>query len=841
MRKVIITLLILLCATFVSAFIDPITNVECSTNQSLYHDWNGSMSITADLIIDVDDILDASNQQFVVYIENLYWTTDDTIYPFIKTQNSGGSYLMATSPKHPLYPNNWLYYNTAEADSGFVANYQTYYNLTFREDLSTNTGNYTWISSDGEVNQTDKTFDVAGSDFQEIKIDWDAGTVSWDYIVVWNCTDGGSGMGGNCECPTDAAPPPATPPPYLIINATDVYNDSSIQTFEAYFTNNGSLINLTTNGTLKTLLNGSLENITVNTTENGGYYQEFFINYITNGTLEVNFSRYFNVYEYGFSEQKEYNGINYTRNLSYGLNYTCPEFYAADLNLYLNGTLNKTISLTCNNDSLFQNDSFIFWEENVYTTGIIFNTSYLPAANRVSTANQTFTADLYNPVTNPLSFNYLDGFNSSNGSLSLVCTDNIFTAPYYNLTFGGVQIYYNNTDSGTNHTEEINMTSGTNTAFGSCADLFGSTNTSLSRTVYLRSIYIIDETNASLFDVTNLTNLKVYFEDNSSSFDFKAQGTAQVNFTSALTNKLRFELEYSNGDIITRYVDVSLGNGDLRVCANTDPTTHYEQLIVSATQRKVSLNNVFAQCTVGEDYTRFVYQDSFILRALTRDSTYYLYSYDSDGDKVYLASLDGSISSYYNIDTLEFNLEGYSLDVTGNSLTFERVTNTSIKIFFKNLKNDSVSTNVTITNQNTSQIYFSVLEEETPNQFYMTFDFTTLGLDEKDVLKIELLTYDADGTETAMIRYFNLSGRTGFLSSPILFVVGLLLTIFGLSMTAARSSLGWFGLMVIVASIGMMAFAIMTWYILIMMAIDVIIGAFIGIILFSNRQQIGVT
>lgn len=657
-----------------------------------------------------------------------------------------------------------------------------------------------------------------------------------DVTYLYNSSNGEFYPFGN-----QTAPPP-TPPvvTYFQINASHLYNDSQIKTFSAYFTNNNSLISSTTNGTLKTNLTGSLENITLNTTETGGYYLKYLTEQNTTGSLLTNFTPYFYVFNYAFSGQINFSGINYTRNLSLSLNYSCPDFYNAQFVLYFNSSFNSSTELTCNNNSRIQNNSFVFYDEGEYTTGIIFNTSYLPTSNNVKTANQTFFSDLYNPTTYPLSLNFIDGFNDTNGNLSLYCTDTIFPDPFYNITYNSVQIYYNSTDKNTNLTKEINLTTGTNTGKGTCSDLFGSTNETITKTIYLRQILIIDEQSGQLFNVSNLTNVFLYFDDNSSSINLKSKVLNQVNFTSAISNKLRLELEYSNGDIITRFVDVSLGTGDLRICANTDPTTHYEQLIVSATQRRVSLNNVFAQCTVGEDYTRFVYQDSFILRALTRDSIYYLYTYDSDGDKVYLASLDGSISSYYNVDSLEFNLEGYNLDITGNTLTFERLSNTSISIFFKNMKNDSVSTNITIKNQNTSEIYFSVLETDDSNEFSMIFDFATLSLDEKTVLKIELYTYDSAGTETTMIRYFNLSGRAGYLSSPILFVVGILLTIFGLSMMAARSSLGWFGLLIIAASIGVMAFAVMTWYILLMMAIDVIIGAFIGIIMFSNRGQLGV-
>ena len=811
------------------AFKDAINGWECSTD---YINGTGDyLHINTDVThgsgsatIYLNNTIPANEDSFTMYLENFKYVGENAGDPMVWVIRDvyAALYLGGTTLWYSvLKANN----DTTQIELTTVGE-NKYFNVTWHIYPSSNK----W---DVYINNTllanDFLLQNSGIISPTISLQNVVTSLEYSNFVIWNGTTG-----------CDTGLPPAIE--YLQINASNTYNRSEILSFSAYYTNNNTLINSTTNGTLKTNLINSFENITINTTENGGYYLDYLTNYNASGYYEANLTQLFYVSSYDFSGQLNFSGVNYTRNLSYALNYSCPDYYTATLLLYLNGTYNKSESLSCNNKTFTTlNNSFIFSTEGEYTTGLIFNTSYLPNENQVKTANQTFTSDLNNPTTYQLSFFFYDGFNESNGSLSLKCSDSIFPSPFYNISFLNVQQYYNNLSSGTNHSIDVNLTSGTNYGMGICSDLFGSSNNSISQTIYLRAIYLIDEQLNVIFDTQNLTNAKVFFDDNSSSFDFKANNVSHINFTSAVTNKLRFELEYSNGDIITRYADVSLSNGDLRVCANTDPTTHYEQLIVSATQRRVSLKNVFSNCIIGEDYTRFVYQDSFILRTLTRDSIYYLYSYNSNGNKVYLASLDGSVSSYYNIDTLEFNVEGYNLDITGNSLTFERVTNTSIKIFFKNLKNDSVRTNISIKNQNTSEVYFSVLEEETPNEFYMIFDFITLGLDEKTVLKIELYTYDSAGTETAIIRYFNLSGRTGYLSSPIVFLVGILLTIFGLSMVAARSSLGWFGLMILAASIGIMAFGVITWYILLMMAMDIIIMAFIGIILFSNRGQLGVT
>jgi len=392
-----------------------------------------------------------------------------------------------------------------------------------------------------------------------------------------------------------------------------------------------------------------------------------------------------------------------------------------------------------------------------------------------------------------------------------------------------------NRTNGTLIVNRTNIVSGSNSLQGYCKDFFGANVSNITKDIYARSIYIINERTNNLFDYTNLTSLIVYFDDNSTSFNFKTNATSHINFTSELTSKLRFELVYSNGDVITRYIDTSLSTEDLRVCANTDPSTYYEQIIIASTQRKVSLKNVFSNCVIAEDYTRFAYQDSLILKAYSINSLYYLYTFDGN-KKVYLASMDGSLSTYYNIDVLEFKSQSVNIAITPETLTFDRESG-YLRLYYKNSRNDSISTAITITQLNNSQLLFSSTETDSPNEFYMYFDYTTLNVTNGTLFKIDLTKTDSEGVVTSMTRYFNTLAQSGIISSGFAFTIALLLLFFGLTLTIVRLALGYFGVVICLMSLAVLSLGVGAWYITLLMAIDIIIAVFIALLLWTQNYQ----
>ena len=332
---------------------------------------------------------------------------------------------------------------------------------------------------------------------------------------------------------------------------------------------------------------------------------------------------------------------------------------------------------------------------------------------------------------------------------------------------------------------------------------------------------------------------KVYFDDNSSSFDFKGANISTTNYTTLNSStKLRFEFGYyPTGSITTRYIDTSLfSNNQIRVCANLDNVVHYEQLLISATVKQAILKNVYSNCIVAGDYTRFAYQDALSLKAFTIPSSYYLYTFD-DGVQIQLASLDGSLSSYVNLDTLDFKRTAYNFNVLTDALTFmPDPTNPDIIIIsYLNLAHSNTALNLKIKRLDTNTQLLDQSTFASYDNFTIYFNYGVYAGVTNATLFQATLTKTASGTTSQLIKYFNNQAKNGILNGNLACVISLLLTIFGLSLTISRITFGWFGIFVELFAITLLAVAPQLWYIILLEAINVIILVYIVVVLVQQN------
>lgn len=529
---------------------------------------------------------------------------------------------------------------------------------------------------------------------------------------------------------------------------------------------------------------------------------------------------------------------NYTRNLTYVLNIThCPS--TAVVRRYIDGTLDNETNFTCSTN-LTRSIKYFPDASGQFNISFIVNLTSIGGNESTTTKQYDFLADLEPAQIVYINISYPDGFFNPIANVSLICSDDIAPIIEYNITYNSENVYFGNLTNGSTASNNYTLNYGNNVVYGYCKDFFSKTRDSIVETIYTREISLIDEVLGTPFDYTNVSSLIIYFDDNSTSYDFKAHTTTTVNFTSSSNNKLRLEIDYYNQDVVTRYVDVALGEtNELRICANTDDRTHYEQLIISATQRRVSLKSVFSNCVVAEDYTRFVYQNSYVLKAYTINRLYYLYSYDDNDNKVYLASMDGSLQTYYNIDILEFNNQEFDLSIAGDSLTISNY-NDMITLFYSNLDNDSVKTELTITEINGSNVLFHTIETDSPNNIYMYFDYSTLNLSDKSTFKAEVQVTNGDGEISIIKKYFNIQGESGILTAGFALTISIFLIFFGLTFTISRLSLSWFGIVAVLASIIVLSLSTPAWYITFFMGLNIIVLIYI-IILLTQQNTATVT
>lgn len=568
---------------------------------------------------------------------------------------------------------------------------------------------------------------------------------------------------------------------------------------------------------------------------NGGYYNKTYLLYNVSLDLSASMVQLFQLYNWTYSNYIINTGVNYTRVLNYAINYTCNSDYSTNLLRYINGTYDSSLSLSCGNSSAIYTGTYQYWKEGAYNISFYLNTSYLPILNNDTTGYADFYSDLYAPSAT-INITVNNSFSYTTANISLYCYDTAQPTLHYNLTFNDNNLYYNNRSNGYNQSNTSAISNGENIALGACSDFLSETNVTTSITAYQKLLFLIDERLNTLFDVSNISRARVYFDDNSTYFDYKTANVSSVNITAAGTVKLRFDLGYSDGTTITRYVDLSLTGDDVRVCANTEGVTHYEQIILASRERRVIMNSIFANCLVAADYTRFGYQDYYSLKAYTIAQPYDLYHYNNGVEEL-LANYDGSISTYINIDVLEFNKRTYNFGITRDALTFKKSDLASylMEIYYKNYAEDNENITLQITRLDTDIVVYTQSAFNDSNEFSINWDFSSLTNISNSTL-FEAIVYktSTSGTADSKIVYFNLAGQTGIFNSPFGMTIAILILLFGLTFTAVRYSLGWFGAIMAFIAIIVLSLTIKTWAVIMMMGICAIV--FIYILLTLIKQ-----
>lgn len=540
------------------------------------------------------------------------------------------------------------------------------------------------------------------------------------------------------------------------------------------------------------------------------------------------------VYEYKqkasviYNNYYAYQNQDYVRNLTYTVNINCLEETYLNISRYTNYTNDNNQLINCTSNVETFTGEYTHDTERNYT--IYFRTNH---SDNIYFGNSTFVSDLYNPTIPRLRID-INEFNSTNSNISMQCSDTLSPIITYNFTLNEVNYRYANFSNGTIIHNITEPADNTNNLTGICSDFIGNTVSASTPTVYKKTLYLIDEIENTAFDVNNLSEVKAYKDNNQSYFDFKSSNVSEINYTSTGYNKLRFELEYSDGTVITRYIDVGLLDEQVRVCANKDGTTHYEQLIISTSQRVAKLKSLFANCYVAADYTRFGYQENYLLKAFTIDRNYEQVVIQ-DGEEVVLIGVDGSVASYINLDTIELSQREYDLGITDDHLAFRKTSDNTIQIYYLNDGADNTALSMSIYRMDTDEEIYSNDDFTNMDEFTVYYDYTVLtDINDTTQYKIELTKTNADGQSTIR-RYFNTFGDTGIIPAAIAAAAAFLLMIFGLTFTMTRLSFSWFGIFMVITALAILSFAISTWYITFMMAMCAVILVYIVIIMYNQN------
>jgi len=521
--------------------------------------------------------------------------------------------------------------------------------------------------------------------------------------------------------------------------------------------------------------------------------------------------------------------LNYVRILNYTVYYKCGAT-TTNISRLINYSNEAFMSLPCDYTTHSLNGYYKHVNEENYTINFMINNS-----EKINySTNWTFQSDLYNPVIVSLNLSFREGFYSNATNITLICNDSIFSPLFINFTFNDVNYYYDNATKLLNITNASSVGRGTNVLSVTCGDLFGNTTVTKHIEAYPVALYLINEKTKALFNCSNATKCGFYYL-NESYYDFKlVANMSPVNFTALTDTKLRFEIQYASGTIINYYIDVSLiNNTRVRVCANTDDATFYEQIMYSAVSKQALLKNVYADCYVGADYTRFGYGNAMMLRGFTISAEYVLYTYDGV-NLISLSGIDGGKEQTINLDTLEFNLEGYDFSVLGESLVFQKNGTYQIKIYYKNMAQDNTATALEIVNMDTNAVVYTESAFSNPNEFTTYYNFGGTTYDNATIWRATLTNTKTDGTRETIKRYFNIFGQSGMFNNTLAVVIVVLLLFFGLTFLVASLSFSWLGFFLHIISLIILSLAVGAWYITFLQAVVAVFMLFTLLTMFNK-------
>jgi len=541
------------------------------------------------------------------------------------------------------------------------------------------------------------------------------------------------------------------------------------------------------------------------------------------------------------SDYNAYGGYNYDDNFQYGLSYVCPSYFSpSDINLLVNDVNYAHHSLVCNGARHDINGFYVHPGEGLVNLKL----------NLAPDNNNFYDENFYFDLEPPEARFDINGFFSfgfkqdNNANAYLICDDNISPLVLYSLTVNDLNIIDGWFDSNSYQDSNFSLNASFYDLNAFCSDLVG--NTSIDSNSYhaLYSAYftLVDETTGNVFDLDDINGIRVISPDLNYEYDFKSSNSVGTFYTVYGDDSLRFELQYydSTGVTLSTYTrDISLSvlESDLnaRICVPPFLPTFYEQIIASNLENRIAIKNPFSDCYVLADYTKYAYSTYLINRAWTTDMRYYLYRWDG-GQRVVLASLEGSVSSLINLDAIDLGQTDYDIEVLTDTVAISRTTASTLKIYYKSLKGNNTKVKFELFDEDNNSL-FSYTERATPNEVTVYYDHSGITL-EGEMLRLVVTKTLSDGTTESETKYFGVAGQVGMIDSWLAMVIACILLIFALTFVGRSFALGWFGIVACLMALAFLTMAIPTWYIRFMQAVVVIILIFIGLIFKSETAGV---
>jgi hypothetical protein len=375
---------------------------------------------------------------------------------------------------------------------------------------------------------------------------------------------------------------------------------------------------------------------------------------------------------------------------------------------------------------------------------------------------------------------------------------------------------------------DITFDSAGNSIFVNCTNDVGLSDSYTETLNFTVKKYIlINEETGDEYSITdeNITAYIINQGYNYQGYNFTFNSTQNyVYYISNTTDDIRFEVIYAglSGIIFKDFNPALDTTNETRVCVAPEQTL-YEQLLYSSSSRAIAVYNVYADCYLLMDYTKYAYGDALMLRAFTMPRAYGLYYWVS-GSSTILANIDGGTASEISIDLIEFAKRQYTISILNEGASVSAYSNTTLKIYYKNPSetNDEIVINI----KNGTTTLYTHTETTNPNDVTILWDHSALEINDT-LLTLEVEKYAENEALGTLERLFYTNGAMGFLNPWVAILLSGVFIFFTLSFVAIRYTFGYFGIVTILIGLAILTQAPANQYIILMETIEVVMLLFV--------------
>lgn len=439
------------------------------------------------------------------------------------------------------------------------------------------------------------------------------------------------------------------------------------------------------------------------------------------------------------------------------------------------------------------------------------------------------------------------GISDLNSFLVLQCDSNLSQVDYQ-VYLNGVLVYDQNNAPNTKVYSPISISNGTNNIIFTCrvSATVSSSETKIVKVYRIGFRVVNEKTGVPLSTYADFNLLRLTMDINNF-FNFNAANGNYVMVSSLNPETLRLDVNYITIPPIETFKNFNLEvispDENIDICVAQPYVNLSEQKFISSQKDAVIMRHTISNCYSIADYTKYSYNNLLSNNTATLNASYYLYYFDGS-IRVLLTNIDGSAALIHNLQTLRLNRTDFNILITTDTvavsplydpLTKNNVPNV-LQIFYRSLESNNISLNLKIFNGATLLNEFT--ETINPNEIIWDWNYSTFGLLDSNMLRLVVTKTNATGKIDTFNHYFNISGvdYSGTLNPSIAILLGAVVLIFGMTIVSRQFAFGWWGVLIGLLAIGLVALAPGVWWLNVFMATCIVILLF-NVLVYKNEAS----